>query len=235
MHILLDADAVNFIDTSACDALWSVTWQLQIQGIAFAFAPVRDSVREQMRLGGVEAAVDPANFYERVTDGVRAWQQRALLRQADAARLIDTMAKPFAGEQEKQLKYASLVANTVMLSYVADLTEVLCAMATDRHPATADLVASISPYLREHIRRFGRFFLDMANLPDPLNPQPLPFEIVCSGRGPGCPGPPAQIPACGFPARAPAEGRTRSRFGALAAHAPPIRRLATSVTRHIRH
>jgi hypothetical protein len=23
---------------------------------------------------------------------------------------------------------------------------------------------------------------------------------ICSGRGPGCPGPPAQIPACGFPA-----------------------------------
>jgi MFS superfamily sulfate permease-like transporter len=82
MHILLDADAVNFIDTSACDALANVTRQLRIQGIAFAFAPVRDSVREQMRLGGVEAAVEPANFYERVTDGVRAWQQRALLRQA---------------------------------------------------------------------------------------------------------------------------------------------------------
>ena len=24
--------------------------------------------------------------------------------------------------------------------------------------------------------------------------------MPCSGRGPGCPGPPAQIPACGFPA-----------------------------------
>ena len=24
--------------------------------------------------------------------------------------------------------------------------------------------------------------------------------MQCSGRGPGCPGPPAQIPACGFPA-----------------------------------
>lgn len=81
-------------------------------------------------------------------------------------------------EQEKQLKYASLVANTVMLSNVADLTEVLCAMATDRHPVTADLVASISPYLREHIRRFGKFSLDMANLPKPLNPQPLPFEVA---------------------------------------------------------
>src|SRR5271170_5859072 len=26
------------------------------------------------------------------------------------------------------------------------------------------------------------------------------LSLFCSGRGPGCPGPPAQIPACGFPA-----------------------------------
>src|SRR5580704_13830642 len=43
-------------------------------------------------------------------------------------------------EQEKQLKYASLVANTVMLSNVADLTEVLSSMAKDGHPVTPDLV-----------------------------------------------------------------------------------------------
>ncbi len=49
-------------------------------------------------------------------------------------------------EQEKQLKYASLVANAVMLSNVADLTEVLCAMANDGQPVTADLVACASPY-----------------------------------------------------------------------------------------
>jgi hypothetical protein len=29
-----------------------------------------------MRLGGVEAVVGSTNFYERVTDGVRAWQQQ---------------------------------------------------------------------------------------------------------------------------------------------------------------
>jgi hypothetical protein len=51
-------------------------------------------------------------------------------------------------------------------------------MAHDGRPVTADLVACISPYLREHIRRFGRFSLDMANLPEPLNPQPLPFEAA---------------------------------------------------------
>jgi hypothetical protein len=37
---------------------------------------VRDSVRERMRLAGIEAAVGSTNFYERVTDGVLSWQQR---------------------------------------------------------------------------------------------------------------------------------------------------------------
>ena len=44
------------------------------QGVTLAFARVRDEVRERMRLGGIEAVVGLANFYERVTDGVRAWQ-----------------------------------------------------------------------------------------------------------------------------------------------------------------
>ena len=39
-------------------------------------------------------------------------------------------------EQEKQLKYASLVANAVMLSNVADLTAVLSGMAADGHAGT---------------------------------------------------------------------------------------------------
>jgi len=74
-HVLLDAGSVNFIDTSGCDKLMSTIKELQAQGITFAFARVRDDVREGMRLGGVEAVVGPTNFYERVTDGVRAWQQ----------------------------------------------------------------------------------------------------------------------------------------------------------------
>jgi hypothetical protein len=73
----MDADSVNFIDTSACDAVLNVIKELQSQGIIFAFARVRDNVREQMRLGGIEAAVGSTNFHERVTDGVRAWQQQA--------------------------------------------------------------------------------------------------------------------------------------------------------------
>ncbi len=81
-------------------------------------------------------------------------------------------------EQEKQLKYASLVANAIMLSNVADLTVALSSMAAEGHTVTPGLVRCLSPYTREHIRRFGQYVLDMDVLPAPLNPQPLPFEMA---------------------------------------------------------
>jgi TnpA family transposase len=81
-------------------------------------------------------------------------------------------------EQEKQLKYASLVANAIMLSNVADLTDVLSSMAADGNPVTAQLAASTSPYMRRNIRRFGKYDLDMEDLPEPLVPKPLPFDLT---------------------------------------------------------
>jgi high affinity sulfate transporter 1 len=74
-HVLVDAEAVNQVDVSACDALLNIIQELQSQGITFAFARMRDYVRERMRRGGIEAVVGSANFHERVTEGVRAWQQ----------------------------------------------------------------------------------------------------------------------------------------------------------------
>jgi sulfate permease, SulP family len=85
-HVLLDADSVNFIDTSASDALLNFIKELQSQGITIAFARVRDEVRERMRLGGIEAAVGSTSFHERVTDGVRAWQQQEGLDGGSAGR-----------------------------------------------------------------------------------------------------------------------------------------------------
>ena len=74
-QVLLDADSVNFVDTTACDALLNTIRETQSRGITVAFARVRDPVRERMRLGGIEAVVGSTNFYERVTDGVLAWQR----------------------------------------------------------------------------------------------------------------------------------------------------------------
>ena len=63
------------------------------------------------------------------------------------------------------MKYVSLVASAVMLSNVVDLSEVFSVMAKEGQPVTAALAARISPYIRDHIRRFGRFALDMTQLP----------------------------------------------------------------------
>jgi high affinity sulfate transporter 1 len=71
-HVLLDAEAVNLIDTSANDELLRLIEELQRQGITVGFARVRDEVRERMRYGRIEAAVGAAAFHERITDGVRA-------------------------------------------------------------------------------------------------------------------------------------------------------------------
>jgi MFS superfamily sulfate permease-like transporter len=75
-HVLVDAESVNFIDSSACDALLDLVKALQGQGITVAFARVRDEVREQMRLAGIEVVVGATGFHERVTDGIRAWQRK---------------------------------------------------------------------------------------------------------------------------------------------------------------
>ena len=74
-RVLIDAGSVNLIDTTGVDALFNTVKELEGEGITVAFARVRDEVREPMRLAGVEAAIGPENFYERITDGVRAWQR----------------------------------------------------------------------------------------------------------------------------------------------------------------
>ena len=75
-HVLLDMGSVNFIDVSACDELITFIKQLQSQDVTIAFARVRDTVRQDMQLAKIESVVGLADFYERVTDGVCAWQRQ---------------------------------------------------------------------------------------------------------------------------------------------------------------
>ena len=75
--VLVDADSVNFMDTTACDELLVFIKGLHSQGITVAFARVRDTVRERMRLGGIEDLVGSSHFYERVTDGMHACLSRS--------------------------------------------------------------------------------------------------------------------------------------------------------------
>ena len=75
-----------------------------------------------------------------------------------------------AVEQEKRIKYRDLVANAVMLLNVVDMTNALHDLQRDGVRITPELVARFSPYLTEHIKRFGQYLVDM-------NAPPVPFDI----------------------------------------------------------
>lgn len=72
-------------------------------------------------------------------------------------------------EQAKQIKYSNLIANSIMLSNVVDLTQVLADMSEEGYTITAELVASLSPFIRDQIRRFGRYDVDMKQSPPDLD------------------------------------------------------------------
>lgn len=73
-------------------------------------------------------------------------------------------------EQEKRIKYLNLIANAIMLQNVADMTEVLYQLAQEGFQITRAMVGRLSPYLTEHIKRFGEYVLDMDVRPEPLRP-----------------------------------------------------------------
>ncbi len=72
-------------------------------------------------------------------------------------------------EQEKRVKYNDLVANALILHNVVDMTGVLREMVREGYSITREDVGALSPYLREHIKRFGDYVLDLENIPQPLD------------------------------------------------------------------
>ncbi|HGZ7314317.1 TPA: Tn3 family transposase [Vibrio parahaemolyticus] len=75
----------------------------------------------------------------------------------------------------KQSKYSDLIADSIMLHNVVDLMEALSGMATEGHKLTKELIGRLSPFIREHIRRFGRYDVDMEARPQDLKPSSVPI------------------------------------------------------------
>jgi hypothetical protein len=78
-------------------------------------------------------------------------------------------------ESEKQVKHKDLIANAIMLQNVVDMTDALYDMAREGHLVTQEVVATISPYFREHIKRFGEYVIYTETLPSPLQPEKQPL------------------------------------------------------------
>ena len=78
-------------------------------------------------------------------------------------------------EQEKRIKYMNLVTNAIMLHNVADLIKLLNRMMEEEYQVTPELAQGLSPDMAEQLKRFGQYFLDIDNKPEPLKLPKLSF------------------------------------------------------------
>lgn len=72
-QVLIDAESINLIDTTAIEVLSKLRQELDQQQIVLSLARVRDSVRELMHRAGLEKEIGAIHFYERISDGVAAF------------------------------------------------------------------------------------------------------------------------------------------------------------------
>ena len=73
-------------------------------------------------------------------------------------------------ENEKRVKYKDLIANAIMLQNVVDITDILHDLSREGYEVSQEAVATFSPYLTEHIKRFGEYIIDLDTIPPPLWP-----------------------------------------------------------------
>ena len=72
-------------------------------------------------------------------------------------------------EQEKVIKYNDLVANAVIFHNMVDQTRILRELKEEGFPVTREDVATLSPYVTSHIKRFGDCIIDADAVPEPLD------------------------------------------------------------------
>lgn len=69
-HVLIDASAISFIDSSARDVFAKLITELKERGVGISFAGLRDPVLVALEHAGVIQALGQCAFHERLTEGV---------------------------------------------------------------------------------------------------------------------------------------------------------------------
>ena len=72
-----------------------------------------------------------------------------------------------------KVEYNDLVSNCIILKNVVDMTQALLQMQAEGYPVNSQTIAHLSPYLTEHIRRFGTYWFE----PDKIEIAPFDFEL----------------------------------------------------------
>jgi len=77
----------------------------------------------------------------------------------------DAIERNDPAEQEKIIKFNSLLANCVIFHTALDMTAVLRQLAAEGSTITPAALAALSPYITERIKRFGEYATDGLTIP----------------------------------------------------------------------
>lgn len=69
-------------------------------------------------------------------------------------------------EMEKAIKYNALVANCIVLQNIIDYSHVIYQLQQENDFMTKEEASRVSPYITEHIKRFGDYIIDLEKLPE---------------------------------------------------------------------
>ena len=72
-------------------------------------------------------------------------------------------------EMEKAIKHNDLITNCIMLQNVIDMTDVCHALIQEGHTITEQNLSHMSPYMTEHLKRFGEYVLGLNRRPTNRN------------------------------------------------------------------
>ena len=85
-------------------------------------------------------------------------------------------------EQEKAIKFNDLVANLVILSTTLDISAAVNRLLAQGFPVHAEDLATISPYQKDNVKRFGEYILDMSAAAGELDGRlEFPADLVQPG------------------------------------------------------
>lgn len=78
---------------------------------------------------------------------------------------LELVASNDENEMEKAVKYNDIITNSVILQNIIDMSDIIHQLTQEGADIREDDITFLSPYLTEHIKRFGDYLIDMRRMP----------------------------------------------------------------------
>lgn len=78
---------------------------------------------------------------------------------------LELVASNDEDEMEKAVKYNDIITNSVILQNIIDMSDVIHQLTQEGVQIREEDIAGLSPYITEHIKRFGDYTIDIHHVP----------------------------------------------------------------------